>query len=212
MNRLKLILAIASLIGVIAIIVVAPALGQGGSGGQLPPNKQAFVATEQALQAEREKGPRAPKPTPQPPATSCPKSVRGTTGIYDFRFGPWPQGNLFINYASAVLNGMEYNVFAGAVATPAQPADRPVPLFGEPAPVYTGPPDEMSKRGLLRVVRSPIDPCAAAVAPNSSSSMQDYLYPRGPLTIIQVNGAIVEFSIAGGGTGRFNFVTGQFLP
>ncbi len=210
MHRSFLVAAIVLIVALVAIIFVAPVLSQGG-GNSLPPAKLAALASATADQATREALPHAPKTGPTGQATvTCPSATL-VPGVYDFGFGPFPRGNLFINVAGETLNGIHYSIYAGALAnSPLSPGFVP-PLYGNPAPVYTGPHENMSQQGLLRVIANPMDPCAAMQS-GQDASIQDYLYPKGPLSITQIVGTNVIFSTPGGGTGQFNFITGQFSP
>ncbi|MDE3088788.1 MAG: hypothetical protein KGJ80_05330 [Chloroflexota bacterium] len=186
MAHRKLVLAIAG-VCIVTIIVVSPVLGQGGS-GQIPPYKQAFQARAQATQAVVEKGPHAPKHPELTFPTSCRKTTPEKTGIDTFRFGPFFGGRSIVNYASVVSSsGVHYMVYAGA-------------------------PDDAPHQGLLRVLRDENDPCAATIVGSNSSYLRDYTTPTGPLKVIQIDGDVMVYATPDGGTGRFNVVTGQFLP
>jgi hypothetical protein len=115
------------------IFVTSVALGQGGIGGQLPPYKLAFEATQQALYTEWTRLPQAAKGTPQPPPTSCPRKAPALTGIFEVRPGPFTKFDNIYNYASVYANDINYAIFAGA-------------------------PGDGSHQGLLRVVQVSNDP------------------------------------------------------
>jgi hypothetical protein len=65
---------------------------------------------------------------------------------------------------------------------------------------------------MIRVITYLADPCVSQHLGTPEPPMTDYITPKGPLTITKIEGDLVDFSIAGGGSGRFNLVTDQFLP
>jgi hypothetical protein len=155
----------------------------------LPPDKQTAVGFGEAVHATDSALPQATKSNIVK-SFSLPESCPGptpVTGITVFRFGPFPDGRNLVNWATAVgSTGDYYNIWAGA------PADSP-------------------QKGLLRVKVVFSDSCKslAEVTPNSSNA--DYITDKGPLTITKIVGDTVTYDIAGGGTGLFNFVSGEFL-
>jgi hypothetical protein len=79
--------------------------------------------------------------------------------------------------------------------------------------IWVGAPGDNPNQGLIRVLIDSADPCASHRLGTTTPTMRnDYLTPKGPLTVTKVEGAILFYSIAGGGSGRFNFATAQFLP
>jgi hypothetical protein len=183
MTRNRLITVLAAL-AVVGIVVVIPVVGQGGIGGQLPPEKKAFEATAQAIQTKDAAAPRAAKTTPLPPPASC-QGPSITGGIDVARPDGPPDYRRLVNRAYVLRGDIYYVIWAGA------PYDAP-------------------QQGLIRVEQSPVDPCAAVLAGKTTPPAHDFILPKGPLTITQIDGDSVIFSIAGDGTDSFNFVTGQF--
>lgn len=155
----------------------------------LPPAKQTAVALNEAVRATDLALPQASKPPVVQPFSlpaSCPAPTQ-ITGIGPFRFGPFFQQS-FINVATALAStGDYYTIWAGA-------------------------PDDAPQKGLLRVDDILADSCRSYALGTLPPPFVDYVTPQGPLTITQIQGDTIIYSIAGGGTGRFNFVTGQFLP
>jgi hypothetical protein len=79
--------------------------------------------------------------------------------------------------------------------------------------IWLGAPGDHPNQGLIRVLVLSADPCASRrLGTAMPSMMTDYLTPKGPLTATKVEGSILFYSIEGGGSGRFNFVTRQFVP
>jgi hypothetical protein len=78
--------------------------------------------------------------------------------------------------------------------------------------MWAGAPEDNPNQGLIKVKVLLADPCASSLQGTQAPPMTDYLAPKGPLTFTEIDGEIVGYNIAGGDTGRFNFVTGQFLP
>ncbi len=79
--------------------------------------------------------------------------------------------------------------------------------------IWLGAPGDRPNQGLIRVLTQSVDPCAShRLGTTTPSIMTDYLVPTGPLTVTKVEGSILFYNIAGGGGGRFNFVTRQFIP
>jgi len=120
---------------------------------------------------------------------SCPWPTLDASNIARFRgAGPSFHGNNLVNVTGATAStGNIYWVWAGA-------------------------PDEHPDQGLIRVKVLLADPCASGLLGTQAPPTTDYFAPKGPLTITEVEGDTILYSIAGGGSGRFNFVTGQFLP
>lgn len=194
-------------------IILAVTLGiliwtQGIAVGTPPADKQAFVETEQALRATRENLPRATKETPKALAASCLTNLASGDGIFDFRFGPFPRGNFFANYAAVTSDNIQYQIYAGAIADVSWPADRPLPLYGLPTPL--GSREDLAHQGLVRVLKQPVDPCASQLTPSSSSGVKDYWYPVGPLAITAIEKNSISLSFKGQNIDRFDVLTGQF--
>jgi len=80
--------------------------------------------------------------------------------------------------------------------------------------IWVGTPDDNPDQGLIRVMKIFIDPCVGHKqgVENTDTTLTDYSAPKGPLTIIKIDGDTIIYDIAGGGSGSFNFVTGQFMP
>ena len=78
--------------------------------------------------------------------------------------------------------------------------------------VWAGAPDDHPDQGMIRVITYLADPCVSKSLGTPEPPVTDYFIPKGPLTITKIEGNLVNFSIAGGGSGHFNLVTDQFLP
>jgi hypothetical protein len=170
----------------------------------LPPNKQTAVALQARDEATAAAGPRATNEPPdlRPSATepaSCPQATPKATGVVPLQIdrfsnyiGPFNGGDKLESKAIAIYGGIYYWIWAGAS-------------------------DDNPDLGMLRVMASFADPCVShrlGLQDPSGLNLDytDYFLANGPLTIIKVEGDILIYSIAGGGSGRFNVVTGQFLP
>jgi hypothetical protein len=191
MNK-KMLLTVLFLIAILAASAVTLALAGNGDPdvALFPPAKQTVVAIQTAVHATDLALPQAGKPqilqSFSLPA-SCPAPTQ-TTGIFQFRFGPFFGGKYLINSATMLAsNGDYYTVWAGA-------------------------PDDAPQKGLLRVDRTLGDSCQSYSLGTQAPPMADFITPNGPLTITRIQGDAVVYSIAGGGTGSFNFVTAQFTP
>jgi len=186
-----IVLVIIMAAGVVTIAVAGISTGDGTPDVTLlPPAKQTAVALHEAVRATDLALPQAAKPqvvqSLSLPA-SCPAPTQ-TTGIFPFTFGGFSGGKHLINTATALAsNGNYYMIWAGA-------------------------PDDAPQEGLLRVNEILGDSCRSYASGTQAPPMADYVTPKGPLTITQIQGDLVVYSIAGGGTGRFNFVTDRFLP
>ena len=155
--------------------------------------KQNAFATVTAAQATAQAGYRAPKPaaTTQLPA-SCPTSF-SQTGILPWGgpgVTPFKSNATFTTQAGMISSaGDDYVIYAGA-------------LIADP------------QQGVLYVLEENRDPCAVArgVAPDHSGQR---VYPSpargGALTLTQIVGDTVAYSVADGTAGGFNYVTGQYL-
>lgn len=183
-NRWLLVIATSVAFGLI-LVVSTFAIGagsDGGSHGQISPQKAAVLTQVAAQATAAAKGPHAPKHYINPPA-SCPRTIQ--TGIYPNLDGSFHEN--LINVASAISSqGVPYAIYAGTLNSDPQ-------------------------QGILIVMRMQKDPCAAG---NQGSSIQRYLTPsrQGALTLTKIADDTVVFKTASGGTGQFNYVTGQFLP
>jgi hypothetical protein len=156
----------------------------------LPPPKQTAEALHESVRATDLALPQAAKPQVAQsfslPA-SCPAPTQAT-GIFSFTFGGFSGGKHLINTATVLAsNGNYYMIWAGA-------------------------PDDAPQEGLLRVNEILGDSCHSYALGTQAPPMADFVTSNGPLTITQLQGDVVIYSISGGGTGRFNFVTDQFLP
>jgi hypothetical protein len=190
-----LVIALLAAAGTVSI-VLASANDYGDPPAALqPPPKQTALAelqskreTDNALHPPIIKNDKTPLAGFTLPA-SCPRTKDDSkTGIVDFRFGPFFGGRYLINWAAAYgSNGDYYNIWAGS-------------------------PDDDPKKGLLRVDDEFYDSCLAQAKGTPSPGFKDYLTDQGPMKIAEIRGDTVVYSIEGGGTGTFNFVTGQFLP
>ncbi len=162
-----------------------------------PPAKQTFEAVQTQLQATAETGPHAPKsdlslPTATKPA-SCPFPGPGATYVAT----PGP------DTGAPPFDAREFIITTKAIAA----------FGGNYYTIWVGAPTNEPNQGLIRVLVDSADPCAShRLGTTTPSTMTDYTTSKGPLTATKVEGNILFFSTEGGGTGQFNFVTGQFLP
>ena len=193
MNKRFVILLILASILVIGTFTVVRATSQSFVA---PSPKQTAEAKQTAIVATVVAGPRAPKypdlgsTVPEP--VSCPVPTPEIIGIVpptDIQM-PFSDHRGIISQANGISPvGNSYLIWAGS-------------------------PEDNSSQGLIRVMKIFLDPCASHKQgiKNTETTLTDYLAPNGPLTITEIQGAIVVYSIAGGGNGRFNYVAGQFLP
>lgn len=65
-----------------------------------------------------------------------------------------------------------------------------------------------AQQGVLVVISQPQDPCAQG--PQGQFHTYDSPFQQGALTLTQINGKVVSFTTAAGGTGQFDYLTGQF--
>jgi hypothetical protein len=145
----------------------------------------AMLATQQAL--ARQDGPyKTVLPmTPAPTPASCPMVTQSSIGPGD--------GELGVATANIVTNA----------ATIAPSASDPLEYV-----IYAGASRDKPQQGVLVVFSQPGDPCAHS-GPTSLNTY-DTPYQRGALTITAIHVGSVSFSIADGGNGQFNYVTGKF--
>ncbi len=162
-----------------------------------PPPKQTVEAQETARVATAEAGRHAPKPNPGLPTATEPL------------WCPWPGPQA--TYVGAVgPDTGPVPFFAGEVHITSKAV---LTLGGDYYTIWLGAPGDHPNQGLIRVLVQSADPCAShRLGTETPTTMTDYTTPRGPLTAIKVEGGILFYDIAGGGSGRLNFVTGQFLP
>jgi hypothetical protein len=162
-----------------------------------PPPKHTAEAQETARVATAAAGPHAPKPdlglaTATEPA-SCPHPgpKAAYVGPVDPDTGPLPFFASEVNITSEAISTLGSNYYS----------------------VWVGAPGDNPNQGLIRVLVDSADPCASRrLGTTTPTMMTDYTTPRGPLTAIKVEGNILFYNVTSGGSGRFNFVTGQFLP
>lgn len=162
-----------------------------------PPVKQTAEAQQTASVATAEAGPRAPKPDLSLPTATEPASCPfpGPGASYVATPGP--------DTGAPPFDAREFIITTKAIAA----------FGGNYYTIWTGAPSDTPYQGLIRVITDSADPCAShRLGTTTPSTMVDYSAPKGPLTATKVDGAILFYDIAGGGSGRFNFVTGQFLP
>jgi hypothetical protein len=194
-NQIVILLILAGIL-VIATVTIALANSGKASFPPLPPAKQTVVAIETEDLETRAAGPtgimmdQPVLPFPTEPA-SCPRPTPDQLGIVD------PKSMRMPFFASEVNINSEAVVISGGVYYY----------------IWFGAPGDYPHQGLIRVLVYSADPCAShRLGTTTPSSMTDYRAPKGPLTVTKVEGAILVYSIAGGGIGRFNVATGQFLP
>jgi hypothetical protein len=132
----------------------------------------------------------APKPAPHAPVASasrpasCPRDSL-PTGIY---YGDTGGFHEYITNEAVIAPGasqpFEYVIFAGAYAADPQ-------------------------QGLLIVVRLDGDTCANGI---TGTQINFHATParQGKVTLTDVTGVVVRFTMADGGSGQYNCVTGQF--
>lgn len=175
----------------VALAVTGATLAASGPSSQ----KQAALDRVKSAEATAAAGPRAPKPTltphaPSGPApSSCPKPPIAT-GIGPVWETPFHADATYTNGAGAISSaGDFYYIFGGAVRSDPQ-------------------------QGMLIVMVEDRDPCKVSHG-QAPSRAGLYTYPSpsrgGALTLTQIAGDTVTFSVADGSHGSFNFVTGQYL-
>ncbi len=117
--------------------------------------------------------------------TACPRDTPQPTGIYSGDNGGFHE--LITNYAVIAPTPTRliiYVLYAGAYkATPQQ--------------------------GLIIVTQLNSDPCASS-APGFQSAYYRTPTQQGAVTLTKIVGDTVTFTTAGGGSGTFNFVSGQY--
>ncbi len=182
-------LVIALLVVVVASLAVTGtilAASNAGSSSLTKAQRLAQVATQQAVAAHQPHGAKiVGANTPDP--TSCPVTF-SQPGISTL-FNPDFPTEHTINVAAVPQIGSApyvYLVFAGWQTSNAQ-------------------------QGMIIVEREATDPCKSD--PSSANVITTFLtpYQRGGVTLTTLNGAVVSFTTNGGASGRFNFVTGQFV-
>jgi hypothetical protein len=75
--------------------------------------------------------------------------------------------------------------------------------------VYAGSAAGNAQQGILIVMRRDMDPCAPT-AQGSTFTRFATPYQRGAVTLTAISGDTVSFTTAAGGSGHFNYITGQF--
>jgi len=177
----------------VALVVTGATLAAGASGG---PTKQDYLKQTQDAYATMAAGPHAPKPSmvpnaPQAPSlpSSCPRSPI-PTGIGPGGPTPFHADATYTSAAGAISSaGDFYYIWAGALRSDPQ-------------------------QGVLIVLVDDRDPCKVShgQAP-SHAGLHTYPSPShgGALTLTQIVGDRVAFSVADGSHGSFNFVTEQYL-
>jgi len=178
---------------VIAIVVAALAAvavtGTVLAAGGPSPQKQAAIAQLRSREATRAAGPRAPKPSvPAQLPSSCPQPVE--PGIAPVMQTPFHADATFTNGAEVVSSA------------------------GDPSRIFAGALQSDPQQGVLIVLREDRDPCKVR---SGQAPAHDglYTYPSpsrgGALTLTQIVGDTVAFSVADGSHGSFNFVTERYL-
>ena len=76
--------------------------------------------------------------------------------------------------------------------------------------VYAGSLVDDAQQGVVIVAQSEIDPCAA-LSPRSEPALYKTPSRSGAVTLTQIVGDTVIFNTPDGGTGQFNYATGQFV-
>lgn len=122
------------------------------------------------------------------PNASCPLTPP-PVGVFPYDVpGPFFSGDTIENRAVAKsAAGLYYEIWAGA------PGDHP-------------------NQGLIRVFNDDPDMCASMAKGKLISQMRDYIAPNGPITLTEIVGDVIGYRLPGGKTGRFNFVTGAYMP
>ncbi len=193
-KRISFLVVLAAVLVMVSILTVVCANSAVFMG---PPPKQTAEAQETARVSTAEAGPHAPKPglgsaTATEPA-SCPHP--GPTASYVGPVGP--------DTGPLPFFASEVNMTSEAILA----------LGGDYYSIWLGAPGNNPNQGLIRVLVDSADACAShRLGTTTPTRMTDYSTPKGPLTATKVEGNILLYNIAGGGSGCFNFVTGQFLP
>ncbi len=193
-KRISVLAGFASVLAIVAIFTVVRASSSLFVGA---PPKQTAEAQETTMVTTAQAGPHAPKPDPglatATDPVSCPHP--GPTAAYAGPVGP--------STGPLPFFPTEVNVTSEAILT----------LGGNYHSIWVGAPGDHPSQGLIRVLIDSADPCnSRSLGTNTPTMMTDYFAARGPLTATRVEGDILSYNIARGGGGRFNFVTGQFLP
>jgi hypothetical protein len=177
-------------IAVAAIVAASVTGGVLAAGG--PSSKQDHLNKVATAEAKAAAGPRAPKPPNAgkglPPSSSCTNPVR--PGIFPAGELPFHADGTFTTETEVVSSA------------------------GDPYFIYSGALQSDPQQGLLLVMREDKDPCAVAAGRVPSRAyMRSYLSPfrRGALTLTQIVGDMVAFSVADGSRGSFNYALGQYL-
>lgn len=124
----------------------------------------------------------------QPTPSSCPISLVQQNGLAPYEGGDDSIHDVIINTATIAptpAHPFEYLILAGARRS-----------------------NSPQVQGVIYVFATPENPCAAGNW--GSENVYETPYQRGALTITQINGDSITFSIADGGMGQFNYVTGKF--
>lgn len=193
-KRISVLVVFAAVLAIVSIFTVVRA---GSAFFVGPPPKQTAEARETARVATAEAGPHAPKPALGLPTSTEPASCPhpGPQAAYVGPVGP--------DTGPLPFFASEVKITSEAVLT----------LGRDYYSIWVGAPGDHPNQGLIRVLVDSADPCAShRLGTTTPTVMTDYSTPRGPLTAIKVEGNILFYNIAGGGSGRFNFVTGQFVP
>lgn len=164
------------------LMVAATAFATGSSfSGQIGPQK-AIVLTQVANHnKEAANGHHAAK-YPISRSLSCPYTPQ--TGIFPYHEGDGFHENL-INVAWAMSSqGVPYAIYAGALKNDPQ-------------------------QGVIFVLQFQKDPCATTGG--AAEKVFTTPFHQGALKLVKIVGDTIAFTIANGGTGRFNYVTGKFL-
>ncbi len=195
MNKRASILVLVA--AVLAMVSVFSAVRASSTFFGEPPPKQTAEAQEISRVATAQAGPHAPKPSLGSPTSTEPPSC------------PWP--GLQATYVGPVGSdtgpvpffASEVDITSKAVLT----------LGTDTYTMWLGAPGDHPNQGLIRLLVQSADPCAShRLGTTTPSTMTDYSTPKGPLTATKIEGNVLFYNIAGGGSGRFNFVTRQFVP
>lgn len=161
-------------------------VGTGTSGTAPPRNINDLLATRQAIrQATAKVAPQAPQRPPLAPPSSCPLTLPSASSISTPERAV--EGVKVVQHrstATVVVGTDLYILDSGALL-------------------------ESPQQGVIVLVHQGDDPCA-----HPGQQVEEKTYPtsglHGTITLMAVQGPVVQFATADGTTGRFNVVTRQF--